>query len=226
MGQAWVGKAGGARRTESGSLGPEEMQALDLFEQAILQRPDHAGAHLAVAELLAPYALASGVPADEGSGTPAASVVTVDRVLEAYAGAVQADPADTDTVNALIAFAGKAGRTEMAVSAFEELTRRDRENPDLLVRFGDYLAGPAGKPEEALGVYGQALIWRPDDAATHLKIADIHLDAAKARLEEHAYVAVEAQLREARKHIGDPRSPQAGRLRETERALAEASGRR
>lgn len=224
MGRAWVGKAEGARRTLSGGLGPEETQALDLFQQAVVARPDHAAAHLAIAELLAPYARASvtaGPPAPQGAG-----VITVDRVLNAYGRAVQADPADTAAVNRLIEFALQVNRPEEAEAGFEELTRRDRENPEILVRFGDFLAGPGEDPEAAQGVYAQALIWRPDDMDTHLKIADLHIDAALARLEADQYVAVEAQLREARKHVVGSGSAQAQRLRDAERALAHASGRR
>jgi tetratricopeptide (TPR) repeat protein len=200
------------------------MQAQDLFEQALAARPDHAAAHLALAELLAPYALlAPGGRDDESRAGP---VVTVDRVLRAYGGAVQADPADTTAVNGLIDFALKAGRNQEAAEGFRELTRRDRENPEVLIRFGDFLAGPGENPEEALGVYSQALIWRPDDQATHAKIADLHIDAALAHLELDQYVAVEAELREARKHVRGKDSPQARRLRDAERALAHASGRR
>jgi tetratricopeptide (TPR) repeat protein len=228
MGQAWVGKAGGARRTENGRLGPEEMQALDLFQQAVAARADYGAAHLAVAELLAPYAIIAKAgstgrgDAASGAGGP---VVTVERVLAAYAAAVQADPADTEAPNRLIEFALKAGRPQDAAAGFEELTRRDRENPDLLVRYGDFLAGPGGNPEEAEGVYAQALIWRPDDAATHLKIADLHIDAAREHLKVNHYAAAEAELREARKHVVDPGSPQARRLQDAARALADASGR-
>jgi hypothetical protein len=222
MGRAWVGKAGGDRRTLSGSLGPEEMQALDLFQRAVVARPDLARAHLAIADLLAPYALAAPAapPAD-----PAAAV-SPDRVLEAFAAAVQSDPADTGAVEAMIAFAIKADRKQAAAEGFRELTARDRENPDLLVRYGDFLAGPGEDPEAALGVYGQALIWRSDDEATHLKIADIHIDAALVHLESDAYAAADARLREARKHVTGQSSPQARRLKDVERELARASGRR
>lgn len=228
MGQAWVGRAGGARRTENGRLGPEEMQALDLFQQAVAARADYGAAHLAVAELLAPYALAAEAgsaaradPASSGGGP----VVTVERVLAAYAAAVQADPGDTAAPSQLIEFALKAGRPQDAAAGFLELTRRDRENPDLLVRFGDFLAGPGEDPAEAERVYAQALIWRPDDVGTHLKIADLRIDAALEHLKVDHYAAAEAELRAARKHVVDSGSPQARRLREAERSLADASGR-
>jgi tetratricopeptide (TPR) repeat protein len=228
MGQAWVGKAGGARRVENGRLGPEEMQALDLFQQAAAARPDYGAAHLAVADLLAPYALAakSGSATRHGAaGSEGGPVITVERVLAAYAAAVQADPADTEAPSQLIEFALKAGRPQDAAAGFQELTRRDRENPDLLVRYGDFLAGPGKDPEEAERVYAQALIWRPDDAGTHLKIADLHIDAALEHLEVDHYAAAEAELREARKHVVDQGSAQARRLRDASRSLTDASGR-
>jgi len=228
MGRAWVGKAGGARRAENGRLGPEEMQALDLFQQAVAARADYGAAHLAIAELLAPYALA----AESGGGerpNPAASgggpAITVERVLAAYGAAVQADPADTEAPTRLIEFALKAGPPRDAAAGFQELTRRDRENPDLLVRFGDFLAGPGEDPVEAERVYGQALIWRPDDVETHLKIADLHIDAALEHLKVNHYAAAETEMRQARKHIVDKASAQARRLRDAERSLADASGR-
>jgi hypothetical protein len=226
MGRAWVGKAGGDRRTLSGGLGPEEMQALDLFQQAVAARPDHARAHLAIGDLLAPYALASPAPAALDAAAGAGTVATVDRVLEAFGAAIQADPADITAVEQLIDFALETDRAPEAAAGFRELTRRDRENPAVLVRYGDFLAGPGEDPAAALGVYGQALIWRPDDKGIHLKIADLHIDAALVRLELDQYAAVEAQLREARKHMVVPGSSQARRLQDAERALAHASGRR
>ena len=96
----------------------------------------------------------------------------------------------------------------------------------MLVRFGDFLAGPAGEPEEALGVYAQALMWRPEDVETRLKMADVHLGAASRYIENREYVAAEARLREARRFVVDPASRQARTLRELENTLADLSGRR
>jgi hypothetical protein len=221
LGRAWAGKAASRAPAPDGTLSPEESQALDFLERAVAARPDHAAAHLAIGNLLAPHVRTGGTaPATPGSG------VSADRVLEAYGAAVQADPADTESVQALIDFAIRVGRPAAAKAGFEELVRRDRENPEVLVRFGDFLTGPGQDPEAALGEYAQALIWRPDDNETRLKMADIHLDAARRHLEERGYVAAEARLREARKLVADPASPQARRLRELEGELADLSGRR
>jgi tetratricopeptide (TPR) repeat protein len=224
FGRAWAGKAAGAGGPGAG-LGPEELRALDFLERAIAARPDHAGAHLAVADLLAPH-----VPSPGASGaaldTASAPVATVDRVLGAYGAAVQADPADRESVEALIRFAIRMERPRDAEAGYQELTKRDRENPDVLVRFGDFLVGPGGDPEAALGVYAQALIWRPDDTETRLKMADIHIVAAQHHVDEREFVAAERRLREARKRVVDPGSPQASELRRVERELADVSGRR
>ncbi|MGD8898007.1 MAG: hypothetical protein PVJ73_18405 [Acidobacteriota bacterium] len=228
LGRAWAGKAAGTTPAPDGTLGPEELQALDFLERAVIAQPDHAGAHLAIGNLLAPH-VRSAAAAESLGGSPAttpASGVSADRVLEAYGAAAQADPADTTSVEALIAFAIRVGRTSEAKAGFQELLRRDRENPDLLVRFGDFLTGAGQDPEASLGVYAQALIWRPDDTDTRLKMADVHLDAARGHIDRREFVAAEARLREARKLVVDPASPQARRLRELENALADVSGRR
>ncbi|MCG6925438.1 MAG: hypothetical protein LJF30_09025 [Acidobacteria bacterium] len=225
LGRAWAGKARLAGRPGGGRLSPEETQALQFLERAVQARPDHAAAHLEIANLLAPHATAApaGTPrAAEGAG----SGVSVDRVLGAYGAAVQCDPADTEAVEALIEFATRVGRLRAVEEGYREWMRRDRENGEILVRFGDFLAGPGEDPEEARGVYAQALMWRPDDDATRLKIADINIDAARDHLERDQYAAAEARLREARKYVGTAPSPQATRLRETEARLANASGRR
>jgi tetratricopeptide (TPR) repeat protein len=230
LGRAWAGKAEtapvptpppGPPATVGPPLKPEEARALEFFERAVAARPDHAAAHLAVAQLLAPHALAA---AARGDAAPAGGA-TVDRVLRRFGDAIQADPGGTAAVEAMVLFATRAGRRSDADAGFQELIRRRREDPDLLVRYGDFLAGPGGNPEGALDQYAQALIWRPDDAASRAKMADIHLAAAAAQLAQQQYATAEARLRQARKFVLDPASPQAARLRELEGQLREIRGR-
>jgi tetratricopeptide (TPR) repeat protein len=125
----------------------------------------------------------------------------------------------------MIRFATAAGRVAEAEGAFQELVRRRREDPDVLVRYGDFLAGPGSNAEGALAQYSQALIWRPDDTATRLKVAAIHLAAASTLLTERQYAAAEARLREARRFVADPASAEAARLRELDGRLREIRGR-
>jgi tetratricopeptide (TPR) repeat protein len=239
-GRAWAGKAesapvpiggpGGAR--PASLLKPEEERALGFYERAVAARPDHGDAHVAIAELLAPHALASAAtrtaPAPAARGKPAAPAAPdplVDRVLSSYGNAMQSDLSGTQAAEALIAFATRVGRTSEADAAFQELVRRRREDQALLVRYGDFLASAAGKPEAALAQYAQALIWKPDDAATKLKMAEIHLEAAAAYLRDTQYVQAEARLKEARRYAVDPASPQAKRLAELEGRVREIRGR-
>jgi tetratricopeptide (TPR) repeat protein len=230
LGRAWAGKAEaaavptpppGSPATAGPPLKAEEERALALFERAVAERPDHAAAHLAIARMLAPHALAAAARAD---AAPAGGA-TVDRVLRSFGNAIQADPGGTAAVEAMIQFATRAGRRADADAGFQELIRRRREDPDLLVRYGDFLVGAGGNAEGALDQYGQALIWRPDDAATRLKMADIHLAAAAAQIAQQQWSTAVARLRQARKFTLDPASPQAVRLRELEGRLREIRGR-
>ena len=199
-------------------LKPEEERALGFYERAVAARPGFGDAHMAIAELLAPHAVAA-------AAIRPAPAPLVDRVLSSYGNAMQSDLAGTQAAEGLIAFATRVGRTSEADAAFQELVRRRREDQALLVRYGDFLAGPAGKPEAALAQYAQALIWKPDDTATKLKMAEIHLAAAAAYLRELQYVQAEARLKYARRYAVDPASPQAKRLAELEGRVREIRGR-
>jgi Tfp pilus assembly protein PilF len=125
----------------------------------------------------------------------------------------------------MIRFATRTGRVSDADAGFQELVRRRREDPDVLIRYGDFLAGPGGNADGALAQYGQALIWRPDDTATRLKMAEILLASATTLLTQQQYAAAEARLRDARRFVVDPASAQAARLRELEGRLREIRGR-
>jgi tetratricopeptide (TPR) repeat protein len=240
-GRAWAGKAEtaplpapAAGVSQAAQLKPEEERALGFYERAIAARPEFTDAHLAIAQLLAPHAVASGAAsaaarvAPRGKQAGAAPVPAdrlVERVLQSYATALQSDLGGTQAGEELIAFAIRVGRPGEADAAFQELVRRRREDPALLVRYGDFLAGAGGKPEAALAQYAQALIWKPDDTKTKLKMADIYLAAAAQHLRDLQYVAAEARLKDARRYAVDPASPQAARLAELEGRLRDVRGR-
>jgi tetratricopeptide (TPR) repeat protein len=240
-GRAWAGKAESAPLPTPGpggpdteALKPEEQRAIDLYERAVAARPDFAEAHRAIADLLAPHAIASVAAAHAAARgprhakasalAPAASAL-VDRVLKSYGQAVQSDLAGTEAASSLIAFAVQVGRLADADAAYQELVRRNREDPTYLVRYGDFLAGTAGKPDAALAQYSQALILKPDDTATRLKIAEIHLEAAAALLRDRQYIQAEARVKDARRYVVDRSSPQAAQLAELEAQLREVRGR-
>jgi tetratricopeptide (TPR) repeat protein len=237
LGRAWIGKAEtataptpvpGSGTPGAALLKAEEAQALGFLERALGARPDHAAAQLALAEVLAPHALARARTRGAGAGgvgAAGATDVSVERVLRAYGAAAEADPAGTAAVEGLIRFAMQAGRRAEADGGYQELVKRRREDPSLLVRYGDFLAGPGEDPEGALAQYGQALIWKADDTKTRVKMAEIHLAAAQALLAKRQYLAAEARVREARRFVVDPASRQATRAAEIEGRLREIRGR-
>jgi len=236
LGRAWAGKAqaapvptpgpvSGSAAPAGSALKPEEERALAFYERATAARPDHAEAHLSTARLLAPHALVGAGARGNGARAGGGADTSVDRVLRSFGDAIQADPAGIVAVEEMIRFALAAGRVPAAEGGFQELVRRRREDPAVLVRYGDFLAGPAGNADGALARYAQALIWRPDDTATRLKMADIHLAAASALLAKLQYAAAEARLRDARAFVLDPASPQAARLRELEGRIRDIRGR-
>ena len=241
-GRAWAGKAesapvptpGPGVSPAGGSMKPEEERALGFYERAIAARPAFSEAHLAIAELLAPHAVAAAAATSAAAArsapraaaaTVAASDPLVSRVLQSYGNAMQSDPGGSQAAEGLIAFATRVGRLGEADAAFQELVRRHREDSALLVRYGDFLSGPAGKPEAALAQYAQALIWKPDDTRTKLKMADIHLASAAGYMRDRQWVMAEARLKEAKRYAVDPASPEAGRVAELEGRLREVRGR-
>lgn len=238
LGVAWAGKARSAPlptpapgAPQSGvPWKPEERRAIELLERSLAARPDHAGAHQAIAELVAPHVLErldvagerAGRPREDEAGGPEASA---DAVLQHLAAAVRADPAGTAAAESLVQFATRAGRLAEADLAYQEMLRRRREDPALLVRYGDFLAGTKRDPEAALAQYAQALMWRPDDLGTRRKVAEIHLAAAAEHLERREYAAAEARVTQARRASPDPGSAQDARLRELEERLRDIRGR-
>jgi tetratricopeptide (TPR) repeat protein len=220
---------------------PEEIQAVSFYEKAVAARPDHAAAHAALAELLAPHALrrlAVDKPAaPEESGkrrrgrkpppAPAALPdtggvdVSVDRVIRAYQFALQADATSAALPEALIGFSLQAGRIDAAEMGVKELLKRQREKPEPLIRYGDFLLNYKQDQEGAIEQYRQALIWKPDDDATRTKIADIFLTRGIDRFNHQQFASAEQEFAQAGKWITDRTSPQAQRLTDYQNRIRE-----
>jgi tetratricopeptide (TPR) repeat protein len=216
---------------------PEEVQAAQFLEQAIALKPDHAPAHLALAELLGPHAArqqeqarqeeeraAKKGGARRGSPAPALPPPTspvdasVDRVIRSYQMAVQGDPG-LEVLESMIGFGARVGRLDAQETAFQELVRRVRERAEPLVRYGDFLVNQKKDPEAAIEQYRQALIWKTDDDATRGKIADIYLTMVAAHYAQQQYALAEARLRDAQKWVTDRDSPQGRRLEDYQARL-------
>ena len=223
---------------------PEELQALDFFERAVAARPDLGAAHLALAELLGPHALArvqrvAATAKSAGGGRrparrgappePVPSAVpgpdaSPARVLREYRLAAQADPSN-GIVEAWILFATSAGGLDDAEAALQELVKRIKERPEPFVRYGDFLLATKKDPEAAIAQYRQALIWRADDESVKAKVADIYLGMAADHLSRHEYSSAEVQIKEAQKYVANRASPQGLKLQELQAEVALIRGR-
>jgi tetratricopeptide (TPR) repeat protein len=203
---------------------PEELKALEAFERVLEGQPGSACANLGLADLLAPHALRLAAPAKPGErgrrGPPPAAAIASgpdyrpERVLHAYRAAMQADMSSREPVEHLVDFALRVGSLDDADQALQEVIRRDREKPEPLLRYGDFLLNQRKNPVAAIEQYRQALIWRADDPETKAKIADIYIGQAIEAYGKNLYAVADARLREAQKYVTDPVSPQGLKIRD------------
>jgi tetratricopeptide (TPR) repeat protein len=243
-GESWVRKAETAPLptpdATAGGLAPEfkpeELRALESFEKALAANPVHGPAHLALADLLAPHALAreererqaraaqeaaarqrprrgrAPTPAPAPVATPVSLVnASVDRVISAYQAALQADSSRAP-VDRLIAFATRTGRLEAADLGHQELLRRVKESAEPHVLYGDFLSSRMHDVERAIEQYRQALIWKPDDADTRGKLMDIHLARGIEYYGKQEFARAAVELKEAQKYVTDRDSERGRRL--------------
>lgn len=255
MGRAWARKAQtaplptpppapsplprGAQLPPAPEFKPEELQAIGFFEKAVAERPEHAAAHVGLAELLAPHALRREAAARQDAAQPPARRrgrratpppplpdtagvdASVDRVIRAYQFAMAADPASAVLPDSLIGFGIQSGRLDAAEAGHLELLKRVREKPEPYVRYGDFLLNHKQDQDGAIEQYRQALIWQPDDDATRAKVAEIHLTRGIQRFSRSQFALAEQEFGEARKWISDRTSPQAQRLEQYAARLRE-----
>jgi len=214
--------ARGAEAPAAAEFKPEELTALEFFDEAVAAHPDYAPAHLAIAELLAAHAahryettqaaqrasLRKGKrPVPALTPDPGVPDFRAERVVEAYQAALLGDPTSKEAAVGLARFCLRVGRWEDADAALRELIHRDKENPEHLVRYGDFLANQRKDPMGAVDQYRQVLIWRPDDDETRGKIADVFIAQGIEHYGRQEYAVAEARLAEAEKFITDRASP-------------------
>jgi tetratricopeptide (TPR) repeat protein len=242
QGVAWAGKAESAPLPTPPPAGdhaglpgapefkPEELTALDFFEKALAAGPADGRAELALAELLAPHAVRwherhvaaqhstrkgrQAAPASPPPLPPGVPDYRTDRVIEAYRAALRGDPASKQAAEGLARFSLRVGRLDDADAAFRELIQRDKENPENLVRYGDFLAGDRKDTAAAVDQYRQALIWRPGDDETRGKIADVFIAQGIAHYQKQEYAVAEARFAEADKYVTDRNTPRGIRIQD------------
>ncbi len=212
---------------------PEELTAIGFLDRALGAQPGHPLASLTLARLLGSHAArhfdmdraaasarrgrpkgAAGQP--DGGGPDHG----LDRVLGLYRDAVQNSPADKEPAEKMYDFAVRVGRLDEAQWALDELLAREREKPEPLVRYGDFLRDQRQEPHKAIERYREALIWRPGDEQYLDRIADIYIREGIEAFDKRQWAVTEARLQEARKYVKNPNSPQGLRIRDYESRLA------
>jgi tetratricopeptide (TPR) repeat protein len=217
---------------------PEELRALELFEQAVAAEPGHAGAHQGLADVLAPHAVrraelakaASAAPKTRGRkgkatpppppSPPEGPDASAERVAREYRAAIAADPEGTRALEALIEFAARTDNAAEAAFAFEELLKREREKPGPHVRYGDFLRARRDF-DGAIGQYRQALIWNAEDEESKAKIGEIYITLAEDHLAREEWSAADQRLRDAQKWVKDKNSPVGLKLQAATAKLAQ-----
>ncbi len=212
---------------------PEELTALGFLDRALQAQPGQPLASLTLAQLLGSHAARrfdmerAAVSAKRGRPKAAAPEIGaagpdygLDRVLGAYRDAVANTPASKEAVEKMYDFAVRVGRIDDAQWALDQLLAREREKPEPLVRYGDFLRDHRKEPHKAIERYREALIWRAGDEDVLGRIADIYVNEGIEAFDKHQWAVTEARLQEARKYVKNPNSPQGLRIRDYESRLA------
>lgn len=199
----------------------EEIRAADLFARALAARPNHARAHLALADLLAPHAARrhdqekeAAAKKKPGKATPAAPPPPVDastdRVIRSYMSAMQ-DGGPAAAIEGIIKFGRRVERHDAAEAGFQELIKRAKEAEvaQPLERYGDFLIQDKKDPAAAQEQYRQALIWRPDDDALRGKLADIYIELGKGYYANRQFSLADTNFKEASRWVTDRSSERA-----------------
>jgi hypothetical protein len=210
----------------------EELTALGFLDRALEAAPGHPLASLTLARLLAPHAVRrfdlerAAATARKGRGKPPAPPpaegpdFSPARVLGAYRAAVTGSPTSREPVEKMYEFATRVEHLDDAQWALEQLLARDREKPEPLVRYGDFLRDFKKEPHRAIERYREALIWKADDEGVLARIADIYVGEGIAAFDNRQWAVAEARLQEAKKYVKNPNSPQGLKIRDYESRLA------
>ena len=199
---------------------PEELQAIERYEKAAASLPKDPRPRAGLAKLMAPHAerrydaeqaAAAAVATRKGRApvptpVPAGPDFSPAAVAGLYRQAAELS-SNAEPLEALYAFAVRVGQLEEAGWALQERIRRDNENPDHTLRYGDFLRDLKKEPIAAVDQYRQVLIWRPQDAEVKARIGDVYLGLGREHHRNGEYATAEARYKEAQKWLdrGSPR---------------------
>jgi tetratricopeptide (TPR) repeat protein len=237
LGAAWAKKAETAPlptplpQMPAPEFKPEELTALGFLDRALQVRPDHPVASLVLARVLTPHAVrrfdlekaakqrkgrSKGVPPPAAGGPDFAP----ERILTALRTAVTGMPVSREPIEQMFEFAVRVERYDDAQWALDETLKRDKENAEPLVRYGDFLRDRRNEPHQAIERYREALMWKPDDEAVLNRIADIYIGQGIEAFDRQQWAVSQSRLQEAQKYVRNANSPQGLRIRDYQSRLA------
>lgn len=224
--EAWARKAEMAPLPTPDTVGfapelkPEELEAIALYEKAAARLPQDPRPRQGLATLLTPHAQRRYDADQAGRKAPVEAAgpdFSPTRVAAEYKAAAELAPSKPEALEALYAFALRVGQLDAAEWALQARIQRENENPDHLLRYGDFLRDVKKQPLDAVGQYRQVLIWRADDEAVKARIADIYMDLAALHHARGELATADARYQDAQKWIADQSSE---RYLKLERELA------
>lgn len=207
----------------------EDKLAAQCFEKAIALKPEFAGAHFGLAELLFPYTLKrqAAPPAGKRRGGPKPPTpapddpdVSPERVSRAYQAALANDKTSKASLEALLRFAKEMKRPEAAEPVYLEMLARDKESAEPHIAYAEFLVGQKKDRLKAIEQYQLALVWKPQDPLPKDRICDIYIDWANEHFSKDENANADARIRDAQKFVAGPDTPQAVRIRELQGKLA------
>jgi hypothetical protein len=218
-------KASASGPPVSAVLTPEATQARDALAALIAKQPDNGEVHLALAQLLAPYALVGLLeptptpepPPAEGEVVPtqpAAPPVEPAEVVAEFEAAAGLEASRSAALDGFVAFCREANCLDAVDATFRKLLEASPEDPHLPAGYGDFLVNEMGDREGAIEQYRVALIWRPDDTDLRSRVARVHLARAFDHLEWGEYPQAENAFEESKAWISSTGSPEWARLQE------------
>jgi tetratricopeptide (TPR) repeat protein len=233
QGLVWAKKAESVAAFDE-KLKLEDQNALALFEKAVAAKPDHAGAHQAIGDLLSPYTYKRHGPQAKkrparAAATPSPSEgepdLSPERVIGEYRKAIEHDKTGTAPVQGLIRLTRGLQRIDDAEAAFRELLARDNDRAEPHMAYGDFLAEDKKERLKAIEQYSVALVWKPDDPTAKAKIADLYLAWGEEHFARKEYASAQARFQDAQKNAPGADSAQARKAQEYLAKLAAIRGR-
>jgi Tfp pilus assembly protein PilF len=145
---------------------------------------------------------------------------SIERIVRAYEFGARSSDSGLRAADGLIAFGTRVGRLDAAESGFRRLLEIVKENPEPLIRYGNFLLDQKKDGDAAIAQYRQALIWKPDDEATRQRIAGIYLARGMEHFNSQQFAVADAEFKQAAKWVA-PGSPQEQQLRGYQKRLQE-----